>query len=509
MTELLKVQGLTKRFVGVRALSGVDLSLRAGQIHALMGENGAGKSTLIKVLTGVHPPDSGSIEFDGKVIRPNSPRDAEQLGISTVYQEINLVPQLTVAENIMLGRQPRKFGFIDWRSMRRQARQALARVRLDLDVDVSVGELPTALQQLVAIARALVVDAKLLILDEPTSSLDDNETEALFSVMRELKSQGLTIVFVTHFLDQVYSVTDSITVLRNGTLVGQFQTEECPRLRLVETMLGRSVDAADGAQRAGASQHATGDEVLGVRKAERHGVVGPIDMSVRGGDVVGLAGLLGSGRSETARLIFGIEPADSGEVYVNGERVDMKTPRDAIFAGIAYCSEDRKRDGILGELSVRENIILALQASQGVTRRLSHAEQHELANRYIRALSIKTPSPETPIRSLSGGNQQKVLLGRWLAMQPKVMILDEPTRGIDVGAKAEIEKVIEELRGRGMAVVFISSELEELTRNCNRILVLRDRRQSATLEGDLVQVDHIMHAIAHSSAGAPEGSAVE
>ncbi len=502
MTELLKVEGLTKRFVGVRALDGVSLSLQAGEIHALMGENGAGKSTLIKVLTGVHQADGGSIEFEGKTISPNSPRDAEQLGISTVYQEINLVPQLSVAENIMLGRQPRKFGFIDWKEMRKRAREALARVRIELDVDASVGELPTALQQLVAIARALVVDARLLILDEPTSSLDEKETDALFDVMRDLRSQGLTIVFVTHFLDQVYSVTDRISVLRNGAMVGQFKTEECPRLRLVEAMLGRSVAAADGATRESAHVGGEGEEVLGVRHARRDGVVGPIDLSVRRGDVVGLAGLLGSGRSETARLIFGIDPPDEGEVLVDGSPVDLRTPRDAIFAGIAYCSEDRKRDGILAELSVRQNIILALQASRGVTRRLSDAEQRELADRYIRALSIKTPSPETPIRALSGGNQQKVLLGRWLAMQPKVMILDEPTRGIDVGAKAEIEKVIEDLRGRGMAVLFISSELEELTRNCNRVLVLRDRRQSATLEGDEVQVDQIMHAIAHSADGA-------
>ncbi len=501
---LLKVHGLCKGFVGVRALDGVSLSLHAGEIHALMGENGAGKSTLIKVLTGVYQPDAGSVEFDGNPIAPRSPRDAERLGISTVYQEINLVPQLSVAENIMLGRQSRRFGLIDWRGMKRQAHRALARVGVSLDVDSSVGELPTAMQQLVAIARALVVDAKLLILDEPTSSLDDKETESLFAVMRELRAQGLSIAFVTHFLDQVYAVSDRITVLRNGKTVGQFTAEECPRLRLVETMLGRSVGGG-GVEAAvpAAAEESGADEVLGLRAATRRGVVGPIDFSVKKGDVVGLAGLLGSGRSETARMIFGIEPPEQGEISVAGQSARLRTPREAIFAGLAYCSEDRKRDGILGDLSVQQNIIVALQASRGIASRLTGAEQREIAERYIRSLAIKTPSADTPVRTLSGGNQQKVLLARWLAMQPKVIILDEPTRGIDVGAKAEIEKVIAELRERGLGVLFISSELEELTRNCTRVVVLRDRRQSATLSAGELTPDEIMHAIAHHPSVGP------
>ncbi|WP_437608449.1 sugar ABC transporter ATP-binding protein [Sorangium sp. So ce834] len=497
---LLSVEGLSKSFPGVRALHDVHIEAHAGEIQALMGENGAGKSTLIKLLTGVYSPDSGALRLDGTSIRPTSPRHAESLGISAVHQEISLIPHLSIADNIMLGRQPRRFGLIDQRAMRAKARQALARLSLDLDVSRSVASLSTALQQMVAIARALAVDARLLILDEPTSSLDEAETQRLFDVMRRLKAQGLAVLFVTHFLDQVYAVSDTITVLRNGCLVGQYASSALPRLALVQAMLGVELGDEDkpakGSAAVAGEDASAAEPVLAARGLERKGVVGPIDLALRPGEVVGLAGLLGSGRSETARMLFGIEPADRGELTVDGRGIEIKTPRRAIRAGLAYCPEDRKVDGIVPNLSVRENLVLALQASRGALRVLPRSEQDRLVQHYIKALSIKTPSPETPVKLLSGGNQQKVLLARWMAMQPRVMLLDEPTRGVDIGAKLEIEALVRSLGEKGVATVLISSELEEIARNCSRVVVLRDRKQQGELAGGSVTPSSIIQAIA-------------
>ncbi|XXY47322.1 sugar ABC transporter ATP-binding protein [Sorangium sp. So ce269] len=505
---LLSVEGLSKSFPGVRALHDVHVEAHAGEIQALMGENGAGKSTLIKLLTGVYRPDAGTLRLGGALIRPTSPRDAEALGISTVHQEISLIPHLSIADNIMLGRQPRRFGLIDQRAVRAKARQALARLALDLDVTRSVAALPTALQQMVAIARALAIDARILILDEPTSSLDEAEAQRLFDVMRRLKAQGLAILFVTHFLDQVYAVSDRITVLRNGCLVGQYASSALPRLELVQAMLGVKLGAPDRpapGSRAGLGVEAsTAEPVLAARGLERKGVIGPIDLALRAGEVVGLAGLLGSGRSEAARMLFGIEPADRGELRVDGRELEIKTPRHAIRAGLSYCPEDRKVDGIVPNLSVRENLILALQASQGALRVIPRHEQDRLVQHYIRALSIKTPSPETPIKLLSGGNQQKVLLARWMAMQPRVMLLDEPTRGVDIGAKLEIEGLVKSLSERGVATVLISSELEEIARNCSRVVVLRDRKQQSELAGGSVTAESIIQAIAQQKEAPPD-----
>ncbi len=507
---LLAMRGIGKKFPGVVALSGVDFSVRAGEIHALLGENGAGKSTLIKVLTGVYSPDAGAISLGDAPIRPGSPKDAESAGISTVYQEVNLIPSLSVAENIGLGRQPGKLGFLHWRALRRHAREALARLEIACDVDAELGTLPLAIQQMVAIARALDLEAKLLVLDEPTASLDEKEVAELFKVMRQLRASGLGIVFVTHFLDQVYAVTDRITILRNGELVGEYTTAQLPRLDLVGKMLGREVKDEEG--------HVAGTSIkippirstsspfplFEATQIGRRGAVHPLDLTITRGDVTGLAGLLGSGRTETARLLFGIDRADSGEIKIRGEPVKITSPRAAVQLGLAFCSEDRKVEGILPNLSVRQNIIVALQAKQGAWDTLSRAEQNHLAAHYITSLRIKTSSTETPIKNLSGGNQQKVLLARWLATQPALIILDEPTRGIDIGAKAEIEALITKLRADGVAVLFISSEIEEVVRNSTRIAILHERRKVAELKGGEIDLHRLLREIAGAtSAPAP------
>ncbi|MBI5864625.1 MAG: sugar ABC transporter ATP-binding protein [Planctomycetes bacterium] len=494
--ELLEARGLSKSFPGVRALDGVDFTVRRGEIHALMGENGAGKSTLIKLLTGVHARDAGGVRLDGLPIDPASPRQAEALGISTVYQEINLVPHLSVAENIGLGREPTRLGMIRWREVRRRARAALARLELDVDVARELGSCSIAVQQLVAIARAMDVRAKLLILDEPTSSLDADETAELFSVMRRLRDEGLGIIFVTHFLNQVYEVADRITVLRDGRRAGEFETAKLPRLELVGHMIGGQF-SAERAAPPKAPVESDARPLLQTKDLSRRGSVERIDLSVGAREVVGLAGLLGSGRTEVARLLFGIDRATRGSVEIDGHPARIRSPRDAVRQGLAFTPENRKAEGVIPNLSVRENIILALQARQGALRRISHARQTQIADRFIAVLRIRTPSPATPVGRLSGGNQQKVLLARWLATDPKLLILDEPTRGIDIGARAEIERLIDELRGEGRGILLISSELEELVRACSRLVVLRDRRKVAELAGADVTEHAVMEAIAH------------
>ncbi len=496
---LLAMRGVRKTFPGVVALDDVAFTVRSGEVHALMGENGAGKSTLIKVLTGVYPKDAGVATFAGREIAPRTPLDAERAGIATVYQEVNLIPELSVAENIMLGRQPKRAGFLQWKEIRRRADEALARLGLEIDSSRAVSSYSMAIQQMVAIARALYLDAKLLILDEPTSSLDEQEVAELFGTMRRLKDDGLGIVFVTHFLDQVYEIADHITVLRNGGLVGEFEKAQLPRLELIAKMLGKQVAEVEkvGATLAiGTPGETDGPALLEARGLARTGSVAALDLEVRRGEVVGLAGLLGSGRTETARLLFGADKRDAGEVRLEGESAALAHPAEAIAKGIGFCSEDRKSEGIVPTLSVSENIILAMQAGRGMLRKLPKAKQLGVANHYIEALKIKTPSPETPVENLSGGNQQKVLLARWLCMQPKLIILDEPTRGIDVGAKGEIEKLVESLRADGMAILFISSELEEVVRACNRVAVMRDHGKIGELVGAQIEEHAIMELIA-------------
>jgi simple sugar transport system ATP-binding protein len=482
---LLHLRGIGKRFPGVRALHDVELRLFAGEIHALMGQNGAGKSTLIKVLTGVYAADEGETTLAGSPIAPGSPLEAQRLGISTVYQEVNLCPNLSVAENIYAGRYPRKGAAggwrIDWVKLNADAHTLLARLNLDIDVTRLLSSYSVAVQQMVAIARSLAISARVLILDEPTSSLDEDEVKRLFDVLRQLRSEGLAILFVTHFLDQVYEVADRITVLRNGELVGEYMTPALDMGALISAMVGREWTATSREREVRDTTAAAA--VLQAKGLGRRTQVAPTDITLQAGEVVGLAGLLGSGRTELARLLFGLDRADSGELMLQGEVVKLQHPAQAVRSRLGLCPEDRKAEGIVGDLSVRENIALALQARMGLVPSLSRRSQMVIAEHYVKALGIKTADLDTPISQLSGGNQQKVLLARWLATEPKLLILDEPTRGIDVAAKQEIMNEVLALARRGVAVLFISAELDEVVRLSDRIVVMRDRRKAGELPG--------------------------
>jgi galactofuranose transport system ATP-binding protein len=486
---ILSAKGITKSFPGVTALEEVDFSLYSGEIHALMGENGAGKSTLIKVITGVEHQDHGIVEFKGRPVLVHSPQHAQQLGISTVYQEINLCTNISVAENIMLGHEPRTwFGAIHWKKMNQHAAQAMQRLGIGIDVTRPLGNYSVAIQQMVAIARSLeFASARVLILDEPTSSLNVHETNRLFDVIRTLKSQGMGIVFITHFLDQVYQISDRITVLRNGRLVGSFVTAELPQLELVAKMIGRSLSDLDAMSRSKETQMIIDARecVLEARGLARKGTMEAVDLGLRKGEVVGIAGLLGSGRTEMVNLIFGIDKPDRGTLLLNGQEIAAVSPLNSIKIGIGLCPEDRKDEGIIGDLSIRENIILAMQARNGWLRYISEPRQYEIAEKYIQLLDIATPSSDQLVKNLSGGNQQKVILARWLAIDPQVLILDEPTRGIDVGAKAEIQRLVLDLASEGKSCIFISSELDEVQRCSHRIMVLRDRKIAAEYPGDV------------------------
>jgi simple sugar transport system ATP-binding protein len=499
VAELLEVRGARKVFPGVVALDGVDFTLRAGEIHALLGENGAGKSTLINLLTGASPRDGGTIEVDDVRIDPRSPAEARAAGIGAVYQEASLLANLSVAENLYLGRQPTRLGLVQRGRMLRDARTLLAPYGVDIDVAEPLGSYSTAVQQIVAIARAVDLSAKVLILDEPTASLDAAETAMLFGVMRDLKARGLGVIFVTHFLDQVFAVSDRLTVLRNGKLVGERETADLSKLDLVALMLGKAL-ASDSHLARKAGGRTTGAPVVEFRGLGRRRFVEPFDLTLHAGEVVGAAGLLGSGRTETALLLFGAARADQGEVIIDGRPVRLRNPRDAIRLGFGLCPEERKADGVVGALSIRENIALALQARRGWLRRLPRAAQAALADRYIQLLDIRTPDAEKPIEQLSGGNQQKAVLARWLATEPRLLILDEPTRGIDVGAHAEIVRLIEDLSERGMALYVVSSEIEEVAAYADRVMVMRDRRSTGVLAGEAVTPDAIVSAIAGREA---------
>ena len=495
---VLEMRGICKYFPGVRALQDVDFTLREGEIHALMGENGAGKSTLIKVLTGVHPKDGGEVHIKGvdgaAVIR--SPQDAQNAGISTVYQEITLCPNLTVAENMYIGRT--KGALANWKSMNAGAGKILESLGIPASPRQQLGSCSIAVQQMVAIARAVDMECKALILDEPTSSLDEQEVQKLFGLMRDLRAKGVGIIFVTHFLEQVYEVCDRITVLRDGQLVGEYVIEDLPRVQLVSKMLGKELDdMADIKSEAGGGAVSAG----GVPVLEAQGLcssagIKPFDFSIRKGEVNGFTGLLGSGRSECVRAIFGADRVTGGSVKVDGKAVKIKKPLDAMKQGVGYLPEDRKGDGIVGDLSVRENIILALQVMKGFFRPFSRAQAEAFADEYIKLLEIKTASADTPIKSLSGGNQQKCILARWLLTDPKYLILDEPTRGIDIGTKIEIQKLVLKLAAEGKSVTFISSEIDEMLRTCSRLVVMRDRKAVGELTGEDLTQSKIMATIA-------------
>ena len=498
--SVLEMRHIYKTFPGVKALQDVDFTLAKGEIHALMGENGAGKSTLIKVLTGVEEFETGEIMMEDSThpIINRSPQEAQRHGISTVYQEINLCPNLTVAENLFIGREPRRFGMIDWKAMNKRAGELLADLDIFADVTKTIDQYSIAVQQMIAIARAVDMSAKVLILDEPTSSLDDSEVEKLFRLMRRLKSEGVGIIFVTHFLEQVYEVCDKITVLRNGRLIGSYTTAELPRVQLVAKMMGKDFDdlAAIKQTDGGTGSYRDEDIVIKAVGLGRKGYIKPFDLVIHKGEVVGFTGLLGSGRSETVRVLYGAERTDEGELFVKGKKLAAKHPIHSMYEGMAYLPEDRKNEGIIADLSVRENLIIALQAKRGLFHLLSRKQQEEFTDKYIDMLQIKTASRETPIKSLSGGNQQKVIIGRWLLTNPDFLILDEPTRGIDVGTKTEIQKLVIRLSKEGMAVVFISSEIEEMLRTCERMVVMRDGSKVGELSGEEMNQSAIMSTIA-------------
>lgn len=495
---VLKMRNIHKSFPGVRALQAVDFTLRKGEIHALMGENGAGKSTLIKVLTGVYTKDEGNIFLDGKekAVAIHSPQDAQNLGISTVYQEITLCPNLSVAENMFIGR-TKGIGQ-NWRKMNADTEKILKSLEIPAKATQQLETCSIAVQQMIAIARAVDMDCKVLILDEPTSSLDEQEVEKLFTLMRNLRAKGVGIIFVTHFLDQVYEVCDRITVMRDGQLVGEYEIKDLPRVQLVSKMLGKELDDMSDIK---GEQQAYVREEGAVPVLEAKGLVSdagikPFNFHIDKGEVNGFTGLLGSGRSECVRAIFGADRILGGKVKMKGKYVKITKPLDAMKNGIAYLPEDRKVDGIVGDLSVRDNIILAQQVLRGFFRPFSKAEANKIADEYIKLLSIKTASADTPIKSLSGGNQQKVIVARWLFTHPEYLILDEPTRGIDVGTKVDIQKLVLKLASEGMSVTFISSEMDEMLRTCSRLVVMRDRKMVGQLSGDDLNQNKVMSTIA-------------
>jgi len=499
---LLSMQGINKRFLGVPALRDAHFEVARGEVHALIGQNGAGKSTLIKVLTGVYPKDSGLVEFDGREVSFASPHEAQLAGLSTIYQEVNLVPFRSLAENVFLNREPKRFGVINWARMNRDATAILRRLDIDVDVTRPLYAYSIATQQMTALARALATEAKLVIMDEPTSALAEHEVQTLFRVIRQLKSEGISVVFVSHRLDELYAVGDRVTVMRDGRTVEECAMSEISRYDLVSKMLGRELAEQLSRRRADEDEGVLADRrpVLDAVDLRSGHALDGVSVSIRAGEIVGLAGLLGSGRTETARVIFAADPLDSGRVAVNGAPLHLKSPADAVEHKIAYSSEDRKTEGIVPQLSVRENLTLALLPHLRRHGIIDRKRQAEIVDRFITAIAIKCSSPDQPIRELSGGNQQKVLLARWLCMNPTLLMLDEPTRGIDVGAKREIQGLIRQLADEGLAVLLISSELEEIIADSDRVVTLRDGRSVAELTGDAITEEALMQAMATGAA---------
>lgn len=496
--NVLEMRGICKSFPGVRALNNVNFTLRKGEIHALMGENGAGKSTLIKVMTGVYEKDAGEIEIDGQPVNFRSPQEAQNFGVGTVYQEITLCPNLTVAENMFIGRG--KYTFVDWKAINTKTDKILESLGIPARPTQQLSSCSLAVQQMIAIARAVDMDCKLLILDEPTSSLDEDEVRKLFTLMRELKSRGVGVIFVTHFLDQVYEVSDRITVLRNGEFIGEYEAAELPQLELVSKMMGKALDDAAKLKKHKEQEYENTEAILEAKGLTSTSGIKPFDFVIRKGEVNGFTGLLGSGRSESIRALFAADRVVGGEVKVKGKKAKITSPIHAMKHGMGYLPEDRKGDGIIADLSVRDNIILALQVMKGFFKPFSKKQAEAFADEYIKRLNIKTASVNTPIKSLSGGNQQKCILARWLLTHPEYLILDEPTRGIDVGTKVEIQKLVLKLAEEGVSVTFISSEIEEMLRTCSRLIVMRDRAIVGELSGANLTQHDVMHVIAGGGA---------
>lgn len=502
---ILQMQGISKQFSSVKVLHEVDFRIKKGEVHALMGENGAGKSTLIKILTGIYSKDGGTIILDGQEINPANALEAQKLGISTIYQEISLVGQLTVAENIFIGREIKKHGVIDWKKTNEESAKLLKDLGIDIDVTKPLSNYGTAIQQMVAIARSILIDAKLVIMDEATSSLDDDEVKVLFQIIRRLKSQGISILFISHRLPEIFEISDSLTVLKDGHLVGEYRTSELTKAELVSKMIGRSADDIVDFKRE--YRKIPEEEYLRVSGIESGIRLKGFNLTIHKGEVVGLAGLLGAGRTELARIIFGIDHKDKGEIYIDGKPVEFRLPCQAIERGLAFCSEDRKVEGILPNLTVAENINIANMKAVSRFGVIQKKKLLGVAEEYIGKIRIKTSGVDQKICNLSGGNQQKVILARWMSMNPDFIILDEPTRGIDVGAKKEIEDLIKEIASKGISVLLISSEFEELIRNCDRVEVIRDGENVGTLRGEAITETNIMEMIANGTVQKGGGAA--
>lgn len=498
---LLAMEGITKTFPGVLALQDASLHVRRGEVHALIGQNGAGKSTMIKIMTGAYRRNSGTIIFDDKAVDFSSPNQAQAHGVSTIYQEVNLIPFRTVSENIFMGREPRRWGLINWREMNTQASKLLQRFGIDIDVSKPLLHFNIAVQQMVAVARAVSFQSRLVVMDEPTSSLDEREVATLFNVIRQLKHDGISVIFVSHRLDELYAVCDHVTIMRDGRTVESKAMAQVSKLELVAQMLGKSVDevARPHTHESRIPMQQTKQPFISAHGLQRDRVIQGVDLEVHSGEVVGLAGLLGSGRTEVARVLFGADPVENGQLTVDGKAMQFSSPRDAIQQGIGFCSEDRKVEGIIPYLSVRDNLTLALLPTLTKRGIIDRERQSAIVDQFIQRLQIKTTGPDQKIRELSGGNQQKVLLARWLCLNPQLLILDEPTRGIDIGAKGEIQRLIQEFADAGLGVLMISSELEELIDGSDRVVVLREGHSVAEFDHEQINSQNIMAAMAHNS----------
>ncbi len=504
MNALVSMSGIEKSFAGVPALSQANLEIAPGEVHALIGQNGAGKSTMIKVLTGVYDRDAGDVHLAGVPSRISTPREAQESGIATIYQELNLVPLRSVTENIILGYEPKRLGFlVDWREGNRRAREVLTRFGIDIDVTEPLGNFSTAIQQLVAIARAVSLDAKLVIMDEPTSSLDASEVEVLFGVVRELKKQGVSVLYVSHFLDELFQICDRVTTMRDGRTVSTRNVQDTTKLEMIADMLGRNKDeiAADGLTDFAGAKAKKGDIVLRADSVSTGPRLTHFDLTLHRGEIVGLGGLLGSGRTEAARALFGVDGKRNGAIELHGTVGQPSGPGDAIANGVGFLTEDRKAEGIIPDMSVRENMTLALLPKLASRGQIDFAREREIVQAFIDDLGIKAAHMDQPIRELSGGNQQKVLLARWLATQPDILILDEPTRGVDVGAKREIQSFIRSYVEKGFGVVLISSEFEELVEGADRIVVMHEGRSVKELTNPGVTENILVRALAHHEEG--------
>lgn len=506
--SLLELHHVSKAFPGVQALNDVQFEMRAGEVHALLGENGAGKSTTIKIISGVYRPDSGELRFEGKPLQLSNPREAQALGIATIYQELSLYPELTVAENIFMGHAPRTlFGMLNWGAMRRQAKAILESLNIhDMDVNRKVGTMTVGNRQRVEIAKALSLKARILIMDEPTAALSEADVLRLFELVRLLRERGVGIIYISHRMEEVFLLADRVTVLRDGQYVATKDVAATNADELISMMVGRTIDNLFPKL-----ETTIGAPVLEVENVVRKPLTRGVNLTVRAGEIVGLAGLVGSGRSELAQVIFGMTPAESGTIRINGKAVQIKSPGQAMKLGIAYVPEDRGTQGLVRQMRIRENVSLAVLRGMVKGPFIDRGEERNLARKTIDQLRIRAYSSEQTVNKLSGGNQQKIVVGKWLASQPKLLIMDEPTRGVDVGAKAEIHRLLSELAQQGLAILMISSELPEVLGMSDRVLVMREGRivaEYSRAEANQEVIAASMMQASEDEAAMPESAAV-